>query len=67
MLKVPRTRINQSIKRCPEMSSVTIDNSENYFMTLISDNLMSGLHRSEMSACYKFLCGLFLSAAGLEK
>jgi hypothetical protein len=49
------------------MSSVTSDNFENYFMTLICNNLKSGLHRSKMSVCYKFLCGLFLSAAGREK
>jgi len=49
------------------MPSVTSDNFENYFMTRICYNLKSGLHRSDTSFCYKFLCGLFLSAAGREK
>jgi hypothetical protein len=49
------------------MPSVTSDNFENYFMTFVCDNLKSGPHRSEMSVCYKFLCALFLSAAGREK
>jgi len=36
-------------------------------MVIICYNLKSGLHRSEMSVCNKFPCGLFLSAAGREK